>query len=260
MRSGQAGGVDDVTTPDPDAGRGSERAFGDLASLQEMDTAIDQLAHRMANHPQRTVVTDAEATLAGLTARVSDVESRRASVAKEQSRLEAEVGEIEARIARADAQLYGGVVVDHKDLEALQHEIATLRGMQGAIEDRVIEQMELGEPLDQELVVLAMAETAAADALDDGRRTLTADLAELGVELDSLTARRAEWVTRIDPSTLARYESIRAASGGVGAAHLSAGRCDGCHLQLPAVEVDRIRRLPDDEIALCPECGRILVR
>jgi hypothetical protein len=36
--------------------------------------------------------------------------------------------------------------------------------------------------------------------------------------------------------------------------------CQGCHLALPAVEVDRIRKLSVDEAVHCEECGRLLVR
>jgi hypothetical protein len=39
-----------------------------------------------------------------------------------------------------------------------------------------------------------------------------------------------------------------------------AGSCSGCHLTLPAMEVDRIRKAPADEVITCDQCGRILVR
>ena len=38
------------------------------------------------------------------------------------------------------------------------------------------------------------------------------------------------------------------------------GRCSGCHLALPATEIDRIKREAPDTIVLCDQCGRILVR
>jgi predicted nucleic acid-binding Zn-ribbon protein len=46
---------------------------------------------------------------------------------------------------------------------------------------------------------------------------------------------------------------------GVGAARLIGHRCDGCHLELSPVEAEHIRALPDDTIATCDQCGRILV-
>jgi len=63
------------------------------------------------------------------------------------------------------------------------------------------------------------------------------------------------------PEELAeRYETLRSRLGGVGAARLVGDHCGGCHLTLSSVELERLRRLPPDELATCPECDRILVR
>ena len=48
--------------------------------------------------------------------------------------------------------------------------------------------------------------------------------------------------------------------GGVAVAKLEGNSCRGCHLQLSAVEVGRIRKLDPDVLVHCEECGRILVR
>jgi predicted nucleic acid-binding Zn-ribbon protein len=45
----------------------------------------------------------------------------------------------------------------------------------------------------------------------------------------------------------------------VGAARLVANHCDGCHLELPSMEVERIRHLGPDAIATCESCERILI-
>jgi predicted nucleic acid-binding Zn-ribbon protein len=46
---------------------------------------------------------------------------------------------------------------------------------------------------------------------------------------------------------------------GTGAARLIGSHCDGCHLELPSMEVERIRALPAGEVATCEQCGRILI-
>ena len=43
-------------------------------------------------------------------------------------------------------------------------------------------------------------------------------------------------------------------------ARLVGTNCGGCHLTLSAVELDRIRHAPPDEMVFCGECGRLLVR
>ena len=56
-----------------------------------------------------------------------------------------------------------------------------------------------------------------------------------------------------------RYETLRARLKGTGAARLVGSHCDGCHLELGSVEVEKIRALPPGEVATCEQCGRILV-
>jgi predicted nucleic acid-binding Zn-ribbon protein len=42
-------------------------------------------------------------------------------------------------------------------------------------------------------------------------------------------------------------------------ARLAGARCGGCHLTLPATELDGIRRAPPDTVSRCEQCNRILV-
>ena len=51
-----------------------------------------------------------------------------------------------------------------------------------------------------------------------------------------------------------------ASSSGVGAASLVGNKCNGCNLAINAVEMQRIKTLPADEVLRCEECRRILVR
>jgi predicted nucleic acid-binding Zn-ribbon protein len=59
---------------------------------------------------------------------------------------------------------------------------------------------------------------------------------------------------------VSEYERLRAGLGGIGVARLEGGRCLGCQLMLSAVERDRLKGLPPDEVVHCEECGRLLVR
>ncbi len=58
---------------------------------------------------------------------------------------------------------------------------------------------------------------------------------------------------------MTRYDPLRAKLG-VAAARLVGARCEGCHLDLSAAELDTVRRAPAEEIPDCPQCGRLLVR
>ena len=71
---------------------------------------------------------------------------------------------------------------------------------------------------------------------------------------------RDELTKDVQEKLLEIYDNIRKQPGSVGIALLSGSTCRGCHLDLPAVEVDRIKKLPNDTLINCEECGCILVR
>jgi predicted nucleic acid-binding Zn-ribbon protein len=59
---------------------------------------------------------------------------------------------------------------------------------------------------------------------------------------------------------LEEYAGLRKRLGGIAIARLVGNSCGGCHLQLSAVEVARLKKLAPDEPANCEECGRLLAR
>ena len=93
---------------------------------------------------------------------------------------------------------------------------------------------------------------------------LRAELAEAEVTVDAeiqgVVSARDAAIAPIPAALLATYERLRTRLGGVGVAPLVGASCGGCHLTLSASELDRIRRLPPDEVVTCDQCGRILVR
>jgi predicted nucleic acid-binding Zn-ribbon protein len=82
----------------------------------------------------------------------------------------------------------------------------------------------------------------------------------MGAEVSALQLARGVAATEVPADLMERYETLRAHLGGTGAARLIGNRCDGCHLELASVEVERVRRLPPDALVTCDQCGRILVR
>src|SRR5207237_1182931 len=73
-------------------------------------------------------------------------------------------------------------------------------------------------------------------------------------------AAREKSAAALPPQLLNLYESLRKKLGGVGAARLEAGACGGCHMRLPATELDAIKHQAPEVIVRCDQCGRILVR
>jgi predicted nucleic acid-binding Zn-ribbon protein len=231
-----------------------------LLLVQGHDTRADQLAHRLETLPERAKLAEAGAQVAELDGRLATVEERRGELSRSQQRLEDEVASLTERANQAEKQLYSGAVSNPRELQALQDDIASIRRRIGQIEDQELEIMELSEPVDAELATLR----AERERLEGESQQVTADLAEaeaaIAVDLAEVRDERAAVAATVPEDLWPEYDELRSQFGGVAIARLVGATCQGCHLALPAVEVDRIRKLSPEEKVHCEECGRLLVR
>lgn len=231
-----------------------------LLSVQELDTHLDQLAHRRQTLPVRTTLAEMEDRIAAVDRQLEDVDRRRADLDREQRRLEDEIASFQARVAQADKQLYSGTTNNPRELQALQDDIASLQRRISKLEDDELEIMELAEPVDAERANLLGGRTA----LDEQALGLRVELAEVEANIDaeqaSVREQREKAAVAVDEALWPEYDRLRSRLGGIAIARLVGATCQGCHLGLSAVEVDRIRHLSLDEAVHCEECGRLLVR
>jgi predicted nucleic acid-binding Zn-ribbon protein len=137
--------------------------------------------------------------------------------------------------------------------------VASLKRHRSDIEDRVLEAMQDREPLDSEVAKLQEQRVTLESEAEQLRQAIAAQTQEIDAELATELAARAAAAAGVPEDLLSQYERLRTKQGGIGAARLVNGRCSGCHLTLPATELDRIRREAPDTLVLCDQCGRILV-
>jgi predicted nucleic acid-binding Zn-ribbon protein len=231
-----------------------------LLEVQGRDTTLDQLAHRRATLPARADLQAVEERLADIGDRRARAGSDRGALSERQARLESDIAAVARRIHEVEGRMYSGEVSASRELMAMSEEVESLNRRRRELEDMAFEAMAAGEPLDAVLARVA-AEREAAEA-DAGR--LGAVIAEEEAEIDAEVATerdaRAALVAKLPDDLIQRYERLRRRLGGIGAARLEHGSCTGCHLALPAVELDHIRRAPPEAIITCEQCGRILVR
>lgn len=234
--------------------------FEQLLSVQEHDSAVDRLRHRRTTLPERAELAELEDELAALERQLVEVTGRRDEVSRRQKRFEDELALVEGKMAEISARLYSGAITIPRELQAMQGEVESLRRRAGSLEDEVLEAMSDREPLDEEIARLE-GERARRDAEGGRLRAGIAEIeASIEAELASEQAARQEAAATLPADLSALYERLRTQLGGIGAARLVNGRCAGCHLTLPATELDRIRKEPPDAVIRCDQCGRLLVR
>ncbi len=231
-----------------------------LLDVQALDTRIGQLTHRRATLPEHAALAELELWQSVLRDQLVAVQTEESDLGRELSKAEGDVEQVRSRSERDQKRMDAGQVSSPKDLESLQHEIATLARRQGDLEDIVLDVMErLDSAQSRHAELDAQREAAAAQvaALTATRDTATT---EIDAEVAQLSSQRQTQVGTIDAALVTLYEKIREQQGGVGAAELKARRCGGCRLELNNVEIGRLRDADEDEVLRCEECRRILVR
>jgi hypothetical protein len=231
----------------------------DLLVVQEHDSTADRLRHKKDTLPERARLAEVENGLTGLATAMADVAARRDEIVRREQRHEDELASVEAKIGDVEKRLYSGAVTIPRELQAMEADVASLKRHRSDIEDRVLEAMQEREPLDTEVSALEEQRSAFETEADQLRAAIAAQSSDIDAELAAeLDARRAA-AAAIPDGLLSQYEGLRARNGGVGAGRLVNGRCSGCHLTLPATELDRVRHGGPDAVILCDQCGRILV-
>ncbi|HEX6920279.1 MAG TPA: C4-type zinc ribbon domain-containing protein [Actinomycetes bacterium] len=228
--------------------------------MQALDTRMDQLAHRRATLPEHAAIHELDKTLTELRDQIVAAETEQSDVSRELTKAEGDVEQVRARSARDQQRLDAGQVSSPKELESLQHEIATLGRRQSDLEDVVLDVMERLEGVQERLAALTAQRDEAQARVTELTAARDTTVAEIDSEVTGMATQRATQAAQLDAELVSLYEKIRAQQGGIGAAELRQRRCSGCRLELNNVEIARLRAAEPDEVLRCEECRRILVR
>ncbi|HAY50531.1 MAG TPA: hypothetical protein DCY30_00760 [Acidimicrobiaceae bacterium] len=238
----------------------SPESLEHLLQIQDRDKSIAALRHQKSNLPERQEIADLLEALSTLQKKKDFVSKELISKEDDQQRLEDEVNAIEERVSEQEANLYSGEVSAIKDLQAIQGDIAGLQERKRLVEDQIIVVMEQIEPLKTLFDQLEIEEKTNSEQQAELEAALLRKEQSIEKQIEDVEAERSELALDTSPALLEIYEKIRKQSGNIAVAQLNGMTCKGCHLDLPAVEVDRLKKLPPDQLVHCEECGCILVR
>lgn len=234
--------------------------FEALLAVQDHDTALDRIRHQRDRLPERARRTVLQERAAAVATELASLRAILESAEQRQTALEADVAVIEHRIHDIEAKMYSGEISATRDLLAMTAEIEALKSRRSSVEDEAIVSIEEAEPVAAAIATLELEKQVVSQELNAVGSTIGEAEADLDGQAEVEKAARLQAAQGVPDELLATYEKLRSSLGGVGAARLVGTSCSGCHLTLPASEVARLKREPPEALALCEQCGRILVR
>ncbi|MGH3785400.1 MAG: zinc ribbon domain-containing protein [Pseudonocardiaceae bacterium] len=230
-----------------------------LLDLAAVDAELTRAAHRRRSLPELAEIEQVDKDLLACRDSLVAAETAASDLDREIRKLEGEIDQVRAREDRDRGLLDSGSISSGKQLEDLQHELATLRRRQTVLEDDLLEVMERREATGADV---DRGRAAVADVeqrhLDVARRRDEA-LAELESTEEHGRQERRTLLGELPAELVALYERIRARNG-TGAALLRERRCGACRLELDRTAIGRLRDAAPDEVLRCEECGVVLVR
>jgi predicted nucleic acid-binding Zn-ribbon protein len=230
-----------------------------LLAVQEHDLALDRLRYRRAHLTERSELAGAEKALATAGASLTDARRRAGVLRARQGEFEGSIDAANERIKAIEKKLYHGDGIAFRDQSAMADEVKSLEERRSHLEDDELEVMEELEPIEAEIADLETEHERLSVDREQLRAAVEGTEAVIDGEIAAVDTVRAHVVAALPSELAAEYERLRRKLGGVGAAQLTAGSCSGCHLALPATELDRIRHAPPGSRFHCEQCGRLLV-
>ena len=233
------------------------RGLDRLLELQELDTAIDRLEARKRHLEEGKEIADARAEMEDAEARLGELRLGVDAVVREQQRLEREIDSMTRKADVDEKRLYDGSIANVKEMEALQHEISSLKERRSRSEDDLLEQMVRKDDLESRAGEASTVAQQARARLEAVGGEVVEELERIEAELAERRAAREKLVPEFDDELLELYEELRRQKRGVAVAALVDGVCQACHEKLSAMELDRLKRT--EGVKRCEYCRRIVV-
>jgi len=223
-----------------------------LIDLQAIDRQLQELEQSLASiaggvDQLRDETQSNQAELDRLTEQNKEITAAR-------KRAERELAEGEVRIRNKRMRLT--LVRNDKELQALTHEIESLKETNQRLESEVLTSMEGADARTARIKELGEAIAKGRTDLAAAQKEIAAEVEELKGAIGKHRKSREKVAENVDANLLSRYQMIFNRRAGVAVALAKGGTCQGCRMRLPPQLYNEIQK--HLQIHFCPNCQRVL--
>lgn len=223
-----------------------------LMSLQGIDRQLRELEEALASVAGR--VDQLRLETEGYRAELERLRSDEQQATISRRQLEKDLAEGEANIR--NKRMRRNQVRNEKEMQALDHEVETLKESNQRLESEVLAQMSAEEGRTQRIAELVQLVEQSGANLLAAEKAIAAQVEDLKISISKQRLDRDMMAQNIDAALLARYEMIFSRRAGLAVAEAKDGTCRGCRRRLPPQFFNEIQR--HEQVYFCPNCQRIL--
>jgi predicted nucleic acid-binding Zn-ribbon protein len=224
-----------------------------LWKLNQIDGGLVEIRHRAAN-------LDVGKTL---TAELEDLKKQDADVGGHARKLSADLTDLEVtqkgiddKLKKIDKQMYGGSVVNPREVENLEKEVAALKRQRDANDEKILGLWDALPPAKEAAAEIEAKIAEKQKLIIERKKSALVEKTTLESEFARLTKLRPDALRGIGPGLMNKYDSIRQRMGGVGMAEATRkNTCAGCGTVLAERMVQSLR---EEKVVTCESCHRIL--
>ncbi|MCL4234457.1 MAG: hypothetical protein KJ042_08060 [Deltaproteobacteria bacterium] len=223
-----------------------------LGRLQEIDSRIDRLTDENRSLPVKIAQFEARVEKA-----LRELEAAQAGVEELQKRRrdkERELQDGEARLASDRKKIMNAH--NETEYQALQKEIAHHETANDARSEEILILLERIEQDELAVKKARLVHETTRTKADVEIAKIRERLAQVPGELTEAVEERKGFMREVDAPLLKRYDQLRAQKGGVAIAKANGGTCQGCHITVSPLVVNKLQVYR--EVIQCANCRRIL--
>lgn len=169
--------------------------------------------------------------------------------------------ELERTLAEGEEQIRDkrmrlNLIRNERELQALGHEVESLKESNQRLETELLARMEVSEQHAARLKELTELIRHKRSELKTAEKEVADQAEALKSEVVKLKVERDKLAQGIEPPLRQRYEMIFERRNGLAVALAKAGTCQGCRMRIPPQLYNEIQK--HQTIQFCPNCQRIL--
>lgn len=231
-----------------------------LAHLSTIDERLRRLNHTRDNLEAQQTLDAHQQQYDKVSAELGETVTKLEQAETVNRRLDNEISAVNASQKAADAQLYSGALTTEKQVQAVKDELSAMKKRKYDLEEKQLATMEEIEGLEATKAKLTETRSQLTTKIERLTALRNEASADIDADIEGAKDQRQRVATDLPEAILAEYARHAKRSRGPVVASLQDRTCLGCHMELPGVDIEDLKKgMRDGELVSCPECDTLLV-